>query len=581
MKVKSLEFKIFLAAAMVLFGICALPCFGNFAVSVAEKYLGRTLRDAPRWMEVVMHCSFIGIFVVLITVFLSFVPLGKKIAGYIKNEYGLFHKELKMSRVIFVSAVVFVFYLLCFSRIILADFFYHDDIWRAAEGSRSWIGLGRYVSEFLSILIHNNIEIQDIATLPQIISVFIMSFTTVLLTYILNGKKIDFIPALALTPVFISPFFAQNFSYRYDCVYMVIAVLLPVIPFLFRDNIPAFVFSSIVFLILDCMSYQAGTSVYIILAIFFVASKIISYEVSEDLSATSPQEKKKLAVFLGASVVSFAIALVLYKILFVNSKSFDPNFYADAQISVTSIIPNTAEYIELCAKDFGGFFTKFSFAVVSVLAIILCVKNSKCNKFFAFVVAVAAYILGLIFSFGSYLVFKQPLYEPRAFMGFNCFVAVVCFVLVKQVLFFEKNSRLIKCIFVPVLLYGCMVFLFTLGNCMSVQKKYQSFRMSVLMSDLDDFIVSDKDFDLTFSGTIGMCNGNEIAVKNYPVIRKLVTVLPSANSIWNDDLMKFHNIEIEENSSAVKPEWPLLRSTVYHDIYAQNNHFHVVLKEEF
>ena len=143
-----------------------------------------------------------------------------------------------------------------------------------------------------------------------------MSFTTVLLTYILNGKKIDFIPALALTPVFISPFFAQNFSYRYDCVYMVIAVLLPVIPFLFRDNIPAFVFSSIVFLILDCMSYQAGTSVYIILAIFFVASKIISDEVSEDLSAISPQEKKKLAVFLAASVVSFASALVLYKIFF-------------------------------------------------------------------------------------------------------------------------------------------------------------------------------------------------------------------------------------------------------------------------
>ena len=173
-----------------------------------------------------------------------------------------------------------------------------------------------------------------------------------------------------------------------------------------------------------------------------------------------------------------------------------------------------ADYIELCAKDFGGFFTKFSFAVVSVLAIILCVKNSKCNKLFASVVAVAAYILGLILSFGSYLVFKQPLYEPRAFMGFNCFIAVVCFVLVKQVLCFEKKSRFIKCIFVPVLLYGCMVFLFTLGNCMSVQKKYQSFRMSVLMSDLDDFIVSDKDFDLTFSVPIG-CNSTSSCYDDY------------------------------------------------------------------
>lgn len=576
MKVQRLGFKIFLAAAMVLFGICALPCFGNFAVSVAEKYLGRALRDAPRWMEVVMHCSFIGILAVLITAFLSFVPLGKKIAIYMKNESDLFFAEFKKSRVILVSAVVFVFYLLCFSRIISADFLYHDDIWRAAEGSRSWIGLGRYVSEFLSIFIHNNIEIQDIAPLPQILSIFIMSFTTVLLTYILNEKKIGFVLALALTPVFISPFFAQNFSYRYDCVYMVIAVLLPVIPFLFRDNIPAFVFSSIVFLILDCMSYQAGTSVYIILAIFFVASKILSGELSEEFSGT---KIKKLMVFLAASVVSFATALVLYKIFFVNSKSFDPGFYADAQFSVASIIPNAVNYIELCAKDFGGFFTKLSFAVVSVMAIFLCVKNSKCNRFFASVVVAAAYILGLILSFGSYLAFKQPLYEPRAFMGFNCFVAVVCFVLVKQVLCFEKKSRFIKCIFVPVLLYGCMVFLFTLGNCMSVQKKYQSFRMSVLMSDLDDFIVSENDFDLTFSGTIGMCEGNEIAIKNYPVIKKLVTVLPCANSIWNDDLMKFHNIEIEENSSAVKPEWPLLRSTVYHDIYAQNNHFHVVLKE--
>ena len=576
MKDQRLGFKIFLAAAMVLFGICALPCFGNFAVSVAEKYLGRALRDAPRWMEVVMHCSFIGILAVLITAFLSFVPLGKKIAIYMKNESDLFFAEFKKSRTLLVSAVVFIFYLLCFSRIISADFLYHDDIWRAAEGSRSWIGLGRYVSEFLSVFIHNNIEIQDIAPLPQIISVFIMSFTTVLLTYILNGKKIDFIPALALTPVFISPFFAQNFSYRYDCVYMVIAVLFPVIPFLFRDNIPSFVFSSIVFLILDCMSYQAGTSVYIILAIFFVASKILSGELSEEFSGT---KIKKLMVFLAASVVSFATALVLYKIFFVNSKSFDPGFYADAQFSVASIIPNAANYIELCAKDFGGFFTKLSFAVVSVLAIIFSVKNSKCNKFIAVAVVIGAYVLGLVLSFGSYLAFKQPLYEARAFMGFNCFVAVVCFVLIKQVLFFEKKSRFIKCIFVPVLLYGCMVFLFTLGNCMSVQKKYQSFRMSVLMSDLDDFIVSENDFDLTFSGTIGMCEGNEIAIKNYPVIKKLVTVLPCANSIWNDDLMKFHNIEIEENSSAVKPEWPLLRSTVYHDIYAQNNHFHVVLKE--
>lgn len=184
-----------------------------------------------------------------------------------------------------------VFFPYNFSRL-----FYHDDIWRAAEGSRSWIGLGRYVSEFLSILIHNNIEIQDIAPLPQIISVFIMSFTTVLLTYILNGKKLILFRLWLWLRFLFHLSLRRIFSYRYDCVYMVIAVLLPVFPFLFRDNIPAFVFSSIVFLILDCMSYQAGTSVYIILAIFFVASKFSMKFLK--IYQPLPRKKRNLRFFL-------------------------------------------------------------------------------------------------------------------------------------------------------------------------------------------------------------------------------------------------------------------------------------------
>ena len=73
------------------------------------------------------------------------------------------------------------------------------------------------------------------------------------------------------------------------------------------------------------MSYQSGTSIYILLAIFFATSLWLKKE-----------SYQKIFTFVGLSVFSFALALVLFKLLFMNTINNGADSYsATVSLSVT------------------------------------------------------------------------------------------------------------------------------------------------------------------------------------------------------------------------------------------------------
>ena len=78
----------------------------------------------------------------------------------IKNAFSTFKNTLKeyscCKRTI---VVLFFVFLIAIIAIIRADFYYVDDMGRAAEGYKGWGDFSRYLSNLLSIILHNNYKL--------------------------------------------------------------------------------------------------------------------------------------------------------------------------------------------------------------------------------------------------------------------------------------------------------------------------------------------------------------------------------------------------------------------------------------
>lgn len=563
--------KILYLAIGILFLILSLRPVGLLIIQQTETLLHRSLRDPERWLEIIKHCSYIVMCFIGIMYTLNYVKKGQILKQEIVSETKKFFLELNHKRVFIILLSIMVFYYFCFFKIIDADFYYADDIWRSDSGSRSWIGFSRYISEFLSIVFHTNVYLPDIAPLTTFISILLMSVTTILLSIILNKEKIHVLQLLSISLAFIAPFFAQNFSYRFDSPYMVLSILFPVIPFLYIANYKVFMFTSIISLILCCMSYQAGSSIYILLTIYIATRRWLQKKSYPEIGA-----------FIGFAATAFIIALFLFKILFMNTMTNSSDDYFSTIIRPSSILPNSISYMKNTFYLFGGLWTKASLILVVVVSLFVNVKRSHQNRILTACVLCIIFTVAYILSFGAYLVFERTLMAPRAFIGFNVFIALICYSIF-DMQHVKKNKELIYSsliLILPVvaLIYGCVVFLYAYGNCLSKQKVYQTFRTELLLADIQKFADHTQKINISIQGSIGLSNGISVTAKEYPLIQQMIPCLPSEGSIWNESLFNTYNFIFEDTGLPLNQKYPELISTYYHTIFGENNHFYIQLK---
>lgn len=556
---------VFLSLCFLGFVVLALPPTCNLIITFVEQLMGRELRDPDRWIEIIQHCSTIALCVIALVFFLGLTKKGNDFSCLIKQESHPFLQFLCSRSFVIMSVGTFAFYFLCFYKLIDSDFYYADDLWRSFDGSRSWIGFSRYVSEFLSIVLHNNVYLPDIVPLTQFISLAVYSFSTILLAWLVTEGNITVGSLLICSLLFLSPFNAQNLSYRFDSPYMALAAFFPMVPFLFKKEKKSFVFISIISLILCCMSYQSGTSIYILLAIFLATSLWLKKE-----------SYQKIFTFVGLSVFSFALALVLFKLLFMNTINNGADSYS-ATVSLSVMPQNFKTYLSNTISSFGGLWIKGFVAISILVALVLGIKVSRQNKLLTAIFLIVMGFLSLFLSFGPYLIFAKPLFSPRAFTGFSMLITLVCTSLYKN--FFVSGGGK-KALLIPAfcLVYGCIVFQFAYGVALAEQKQYQDFRVEHLLSDLSQHSIQDEKNYVSFSGSIGLSDGIAVNSDTFPLINHLISVVPSGGGIWNDDLLSSYNFNCEDEYLSENPGWPLLKSSYYHDIYGEGNHFFIVLK---
>lgn len=537
----------------------------DFIITLTEKAIHRTLRDHTKWINILSGVIHIPFLISLILFFNNFTQLGIKTNDFYKTEKEKFKLFISKKETKILFLFLIVFFIFATKKLISADILFEDDISRNHDGDRNWISYGRYISEFLSILIHCTINLTDIAPLTQYISIVLMAITIVVLLFCIAPEtKHPYLSAIPLTFIFLSPYFQDCFLFRFDSPYMVLAVLFPILPFIFKDNLYAYSYTGFISLILGCMCYQAGTSVFIIVVIYITYKKVINGE-----------NIKKIIKFVIASILIYALSLLIYQFLFSanTTRTYSDNYYS-TKLSLKEFIPNLKTYFSIIVSETGGLLTKACIVICLIISAFISVKKSKYNKLITTVVLFLFLCLAFILSTGPYILFERTMLIGRTFMGINCLIAIILF----STIDFITDCNKIKFIAIPAILciYSSISYLYTLGNCLSEQKNYNEFRYQLIYDDLNDIVDPENTIYISFKNDVGYCNAFETAVTKYPHLIKTLQIMPANGTIWNTDYSYRFNFMFEDDESE-NIDLPLIKTTYYHDIFGSNNHFMIDL----
>jgi hypothetical protein len=551
----------------------------EFVVSLTEKLLHEELYR-EFWTLLLFNIAITGILVCFAVFYVITTQSGRTIFAVCKTEWRAEFNLLLTKKNLALFLILLAVYFIGIFTIIRSNSYYNDDLDRSLKGYRGWAVWGRYLADFLSSALHMNLRLYDISPLPQIISIGLMAASTLVFLRIAAGENIAVPFIIAALPVGLSPYFMENYSYKYDSPYMALSVLFSLVPFLFYKKNAVYAVTSFLCLIGMCMSYQASSGIYVIMA----AAIAFRMWIKKDTSA------KDILNFILSSLLSYTLALIFFKkLLYVTIKSEDLGYYRTAMFSFSNIfsgiISNGKTYLTLVVSDFG--FTMTAILCIAALALFLIgsLTFSKRNKFFTLLVSLIFIVFSFFLSYGAYLVLRKPLWSPRAFTGLGVFLAsILCFGTV-----FSMELKKIKGVSVAISLliaYNLLVFDLAYGNALAEQKEYQHFRTTLLIEDINRFLSPGTDKPVVYiENHIGLSP----IIKNigdiYPLIRRIVTVLPGGGNDWGHlPLNQFqftHTTDYDSqayNIELLKKTPPLVDNS-YHTIYSDGRLFFITLKD--
>ena len=420
-------------------------------------------------------------------------------------------------------ALGIVLYALALFALIRGDIYYIDDF---ATSTRdiSWNHHSRFVGTFLlNDLSTFGKGALDMSPLLQVIAVCFVVISSMILLHLIRGK-FDFIGIVASLPLGLSPHFLQNLSYKFESLFMAMALFFAIMPFLFKEKIRIFCAISVVSIICSFMLYQAANATYIILSLYFAFW----------LYFLKGQNFKESALFLALCAANLIIASLIYGLTINNHLKSIGDAYASHEIIALDshffigIWANISTYATTIFNDFKQ--TAYIWLILLNCCLFVANITLRTNlpKIALILGATLFLTLGFALSFGLYLVLQKPIFETRAFYGFNAFVAVIAianvsFMLAKSLPTHATKSTLsapphlpkilhyISCVVAVVTAYFLISFANIYGNAINKQDEYWDFRTKLLLSDLGKVVPR---------GASVMISIENLANSNHPVAQR-------------------------------------------------------------
>ena len=538
-------------------------------MDMAEQIVGKKSSLYQYWIRALLSYSMGGICLILFFDYCTLTKSGKLLVFKVKQEIIDCLSEINFRSFIKPVILLSVVYLLGILTIIRANFLYIDDIGRTAAGFRVWYDDSRYISEFGSIFIHADTHLTDISPLPLLLAILILSLSSVLLVYVICNRKITTVRLLASIPLGLSPYYLECLSYKFDAPYMALSILASIVPFLFINRKKAFIFCSVAFLLVMCMTYQAVAGIYMSIVVILCFKYWNSRE----------KQNKEILSFLGTSILSFCFAMLFFKLFLMKPSDFStlplPQLFP-------GILNNIKSYVTTINSDFGVIW-KTGILFVSLFFISKSLFVSEQRKIHSLLISIPVIVISFILSFGIYLLLPDLWFLPRNLIGFGVFLAIIC-------IYAVSDYKKIATIVILALNWCFFVFAFSYGNALADQSRYADFRIKILLHDLSTLYpnAGREDLSIQILNSIDYTPLIKSISKNNPVIEKLVPKRLDQNLGWDYfyfleyfNYIKFKMSNIPSNSLYIDfttLNLPVVLDSYYHTIKSDGNRILVVLK---
>lgn len=404
--------------------------------------------------------------------------------------------------------IFFSIFLIFIYPIIHANFFHIDDLGRSLSGYYGWKSVGRPFANFIYKLITlNPISAIDISPLSTVIGILTLALACAAVAELDQFKS--YVYMLPLSFLGISPFMIANYSYRYDSLFMPIAIAFSIIPYYFFYKFNRYI--SFVLATLSILAaynlYQPAINDFLELFLLIIISFLLGF-------------KKNISLVL--ALFSFLAGSVMYKV----------------ELIITSIVP---------ASGFAGSHAKLIFSgqvieqnLMSMLRILESIAKeypeklliivaiiSLCVGFIVFYRIIHKYILSIIIlSFGIPLIFgpmlflENPIYESIVFIGVGGFLATTSWLSIFIFGKIIKNDKAKVLIFV-FMAYPQIVVSYAYGNAQYSQKEF----INAIGYSIDNEIYKithGKSFYLGVYGVIPIAPRAKILNDDYRIISRSI-----------------------------------------------------------
>ena len=570
-KTKTWKIIILLSAIGLIACIFVLfPQVRQWVMHFAEQMLHKEMDIDQSWSDVLFFYAIGGICIILFVDFCTLTNSGKMLIQNIKQEMKDCLSEIDFRSFIKPGLWVFAVYLLGILTVIRANYLYLDDIKRAVDGSRYWYNWSRYISEILSIFVHADTRLTDISPLPQLLAIVFLSISSVLLVYITGNKKITAVRLLASIPLGLSPYILSCLAYKYDSPYMALSILASIVPFLFMARKKAFLFVSVLSLLIMCMTYQVASGIYPLIVIMLCFQYWNNREKS----------MKEIGSFLGRATLVFSFSMLFFKFFLMRPHvdTYTSNAMLPFSSMLAGILNNIKTYAITINNDWGILW-KTGIAFVLFFFVTKSVSLSKQKRLLSLIVSFFVIALSFILSYGIYLLLVDPLYLPRALFGFGIFLAILCIYVV-------SNCRKTALVVVFALNWCLFVFAFSFGNALADQARYAEFRIGVVLHDLSILYPNQDAEYMTFQlkNSIDYAPSIKNIAKNYPIIERLVPKRLSADRYWDYEYLMNHfnynpikvGYHLSDDFSSLN--LPVVLDSYYHTIQSDGSRVLILLK---
>ena len=488
----------------------------------------------------------------------------KKQLEKIENTF----KEYRFLRKPFL--ILCLLYVLGISGILRANFYFRDDLGRAMEGYHDFADYCRYISQWLSTVVHTDSYLADIAPLAQILAAVILAGASVLAICVLTDheKKVTLIQCIAVLPLGLSPCFLECFSYRFDSPYMALSVLFSILPLLIRRKKSYPVWTAVCILAV-CCSYQASTGIFPALVIL---TAFLDWNKNEPVS--------KVLKYVGISAAGYAAGLGAFRlVLFTGSDSYLGIGMPKIRQLPAAVLNNLYSYFRQVYRDWNTVWIVLAAAVCAAFVVMCMLKSGK-NKAAAFFLSGISLAAAFCVSYGIYTFLAEAPLMVRCLYGFG---AVLAFASVVGV----SGLRRYPVKMISIALSWCfLAFAFIYGNALNAQKEYTDFRAAMIISDLNrqSFALTDDIKRVQFTGSVEYAPAVKKTVDHFPILKRMVTIpLKEGAERWNSFLFfRYYNMKniwcIQDGDDFTEMNLPVIADTMYHTIRSDGEHILIELK---